>query len=201
MTRFQNDTWRRLAGKNRSPERRASRTAKASASSHSARRGRVPAGPSALRQTAGMKCRGASSSSFSDPPASSLRATSTAASRLSPPAAASNSSQERGPVLAQVAVTRGQFIHEPALFQTGKGAAVRRCLAQAVLAHSFVEGADRCLAVSIEQGVYSGQQRVDAGSRATAQATALVLERQARPPFQPDHILVVHGHGLVEQSL
>lgn len=109
--------------------------------------------------------------------------------------------KESRPILAQVAVARGQFVHQPALLQPGKGATVRRRLAQLLLAHVLVERADRRLLVSVEQGVHGGQQRIDAGPRAPAQAAALVLKRQARPPFEPRHVLVVHGHGLIEQGL
>jgi hypothetical protein len=66
-------------------------------------------------------------------------------------------------VLPQVAVARGQLVHEPALLQPGEGAAVRGRLAQLLFAQLLVEGADGRLAVGVEQDVHGGQQRVDAG--------------------------------------
>src|SRR4051794_16748597 len=115
MTRFQNDTWRRLAGKNRSPERRASRTAKASASSHSARRGRVPAGPSALPDGRDEVPGRIVEHLFRPARVQLARDLYGSEQALAAGCCLKRQPQERGPVLAQVAITRGQFIYEPAL--------------------------------------------------------------------------------------
>ncbi len=107
--------------------------------------------------------------------------------------------QKGGQVFAEVAVARGQLVQEAAFLQPGEGAAVRGGLAQLFLAQILVEGANGRVLVGVEQGVHSGEQRVDAGPGTPAQPTVLVLERQAGAPVQPGHVLVVHGHDLIEQ--
>jgi len=109
--------------------------------------------------------------------------------------------QEGRQVAAQVAVARSQLVHETALLQAREGAAVRPGLAQVRLAQLLVQRADGCCAVGVEQHVYGGEQGVQSALGPPSQGALLVLERQARPPLQPGHVLVVHGDGLVQQPL